>query len=285
MIIALLTDFGVDDIYDGVMKGVMSRICTGARFIDITHSIEPQNVRQAAFALMSAFRYFPAQTVFLVVVDPGVGSTRRPIAVQAGDYFFVAPDNGVLSYAMHLLKPKRVEAVEIAMKPDAEISNTFHGRDVFAPAAATLASGMGLAQLGRPIEKLMTLPFPELVYSGRELIGEVTHIDRFGNLVTSIGHMRWSDQDKLRLSPVFGDHTEPIPVSALNATAKVGGGTITGVRRTYAEAERGHLLSLVGSTSFLEVSMNQGSAAERLDVEIGDRVVLHVGDIDAAVRD
>lgn len=280
MTIALLTDFGITDIYVGVMKGVMQGINPGAPMIDITHGIEPQNVRQAAIALMNAYRYFPAGTTFLVVVDPGVGSTRRPIAVQAGDYRFVAPDNGVISYT--IARIGSYQAVELTHEDDT--SFTFHGRDIFAPAAARLARGDALTDVGDPIDRIVSLPQPQLDIAAKNVVGEIVHIDHFGNLVTSIGHLRWITSERLTLLSTFGN-AENVPVSGVNAAIKIGGQTLTGIRQTYSEAERGGLLALVGSSGFLEISVNQGSAAARLDVQIGDRVELQAGETHAAVLD
>ncbi len=277
MTIALVTDFGTTDIYSGVMKAVMLGIHPQAQFIDLTHGIEPQNVRQAAFALMNAFQYFPAGTVFLVVVDPGVGSRRRPVAIMAGEYAFVAPDNGVVSYALSQLPEAR--AVEIAV-PETQrtvISRTFHGRDVFAPAAARLALGHALETLGEPVDQLFRLPMPQLIVDGTAVLGEVVHVDRFGNLVTSIGSLRWSAAERLTLTPAFGGISGTVPISAENAQITINDQTITGIRHTYSEAERGGLLALVGSTNYLEISVNQGSAAQRVDAAPGDRVELSAG--------
>lgn len=283
MAVALLTDFGLSDTYVGVMKGVMLGIDPTAQFIDITHEIEPQNVRQAALALMNAVRYFPKGTVFLVVVDPGVGTARRPIAVQASGYTFVAPDNGVLSYA--LARFDDVQAVEITHSlPDA--SNTFHGRDVFAPVAAKLSTGAELETLGTPLPRMVSMPAPQLDFAddGR-VFGEIVHIDRFGNLITSIGYMRWVTDSRLTIASAFGRMSDPLPVLAERVQVRVGGAVIHHIHHTYSEAERGALLSLVGSSSFLEISVNQGNAAARLDVAIGDRVELSVGGVDATVLD
>ncbi|HEX2620745.1 MAG TPA: SAM-dependent chlorinase/fluorinase [Phototrophicaceae bacterium] len=284
MTIALLTDFGQRDIYVGVMKGVILGIDPAAQMVDLNHGVEPQNVRQAALSLMSAYRYFPLGTIFLVVVDPGVGTTRRPVAAEAGGYKFVAPDNGVLSYTLSELG--EYQAVEIDIPEEAEISNTFHGRDVFAPVAAKLSLSTSLTDLGSPLKKLQSLPSPVLYVDGKNVVGEVVHIDRFGNLVTSIGHLRWVTPERLMLKPSFGDNSGQItPVFAENTIVTVNDQTIVSIKQTYSEAERGSLLTLVGSNSYLEISVNQGNAASRLDVTIGDRVELQIGDLDAAVFD
>ncbi len=285
-LIALITDFGTDDIYTGVMKGVIYGVHPQVRIVNITHAIEPQNVRQAAFALLNAYKYFPAGTIFLVVVDPGVGSTRRPLAVQAGDYFFVGPDNGVLSYALAQIGAYQIVELNQAAFHLPDVSNTFHGRDIFAPVAAHLASGVALEKVGSPLESMLTLPSPEISVSGRRVIGEVVDIDRFGNVLTSIGHLRWvTPNERLTLSPAFGDHENAtVPIRATDAIVTVHGEEITGINTAYSEAPRGYLLSLVGSTGYLEIAMNQGNAAQRLDVAVGDRVELQIGDVNAAIR-
>ncbi|MDX1991509.1 MAG: SAM-dependent chlorinase/fluorinase [bacterium] len=284
-LIAILTDFGTEDIYTGVMKGVIYNLCPDAHIVNITHMIEPQNVRQAAFALLNAYNYFPKGTVFLVVVDPGVGSTRRPIAVRAGDYAFVGPDNGVLSYT--LAQFERYDGVELTNTAYhlSAVSYTFHGRDIFAPIAARLASGIALEELGSPLSSVLGLPQPELLVSGRRVSGEVVDIDRFGNLITSIGHLRGVTPERLSLTPVFGEQTGmSVPVRATDAVVTVHGENITGLNTSYSEMPRGELIALVGSAAYLEIAVNQGSAARRLDVAIGDRVELAIGDIDAAIR-
>jgi S-adenosyl-L-methionine hydrolase (adenosine-forming) len=283
--IALLTDFGVEDIYVGVMKGVIRSICPQAVIVDITHAIEPQHVRRAAFALLNSYRYFPAGTVFLVVVDPGVGGLRYPVAARAGDYTFVGPDNGVLSYTLSRFDDSQPVILGNSMYQLAEVSSTFHGRDVFAPAAAHLAAGVSLEKLGEPLDRLTQLPQPMLAVSGRHITGEVLDIDRFGNITTSIGHLRQRAPERLTLMPVFGEGDSPVPVSASDAVVKIGGQRISGIQASYSEVARGELLALVGSSAYLEIAINQGSAAARLDVSIGDRVELDTGDIHAAIRD
>jgi S-adenosyl-L-methionine hydrolase (adenosine-forming) len=283
--IALLTDFGTEDIYVGVMKGVIRGICPQARLLDITHAIEPQHVRRAAFALLNAYRYFPAGTVFLVVVDPGVGGPRMPVAVRAGDYFFVAPDNGILSYALATLESSKVAALSNPAYQLRQVSNTFHGRDIFAPAAAHLANGVALEVLGEMYDRLVQLPTPAFSVEGRRVTGEVLDIDRFGNVITSIGHLRRVTPERLTLKPVFGQGAPSVPVRATDAVVTVHNHVLRSICSTYGEVPRGELLALVGSNSYLELASNQGNAAQRLDVEIGDRVELEIGDIDAAIRD
>lgn len=283
MVIALLTDFGLEDAYVGIMKGVMQRILPTAMFIDITHQIRPQQVRQAAFVLMNSYRYFPDGTVFLVVVDPGVGSTRRAIAVQGGGYTFIAPDNGVLSYT--LMEMGDVLSVEIT-DPDymlPEISHSFHGRDIFAPAAAHVANGVGIEELGERVHEFVQLPLPGLWISDHSIRGEIVDIDRFGNLITSVGHLHWQTTDSLSLTPAFGDAVPTTSVDAARASVKVGSEHIQGIQTTFAGTAPGYTLAMVGSSGFLEIAVNQGSAASRLGAAVGDLVEVNLGESNAAV--
>jgi len=228
-LIALLTDFGTHDAYVGVMKGVMAGICPDAQFIDLTHAIEPQNVRQGAFVLMTAFSYFPKGTIFLVVVDPGVGGQRRALAARAGDYIFVAPDNGVLSYVLRRYPYAVVNDLTSAAHQLAQVSSTFHGRDVFAPAAAYLAAGESLDRLGGRVRDPQKLPQPTLTLQADRLTGEVLHIDHYGNIVTSLGALAWEADDALVLKPAFGSARTPQRFNASAASCHVGSAQIDGV--------------------------------------------------------
>lgn len=274
--IALLTDFGTADAYVGVMKAVMLGISPDMTLIDLTHAIQPQNIRQAAFTLLNNYWFFPPETIFLVVVDPGVGSVRKPIAVRAGDYWFVAPDNGVLSYVLR--EQNDVQAVQL-QKPEYRlwgISNTFHGRDIFAPAAAHLAAGVPLEQFGGSVSELVNLPAPSLKVEGKRVVGEVLYADYFGNVITSVGRLRWVNSGMLMFHPRFGDDME-LSVRAENAVVTLRGKKLVGIRRTYAEVERGDAVALVGSNDHLELAINQYNFARELDVHIGDPVELQLG--------
>jgi S-adenosylmethionine hydrolase len=275
--IGLLTDFGTVDPYVGVMKGVIYGIAPYVQIIDITHATQPQNVRQAAFTLMNSYRYFPAGTIFVAVVDPGVGSERRPVGVIAGDYAFVAPDNGVLSYALSELADYHAVALTNAEYQLAAASHTFHGRDIFAPVAAHLAAGVPLEAFGEILGNLMMLPSPMLRVEGKQISGEVVHIDHFGNVITSIGQMRWVMPERLTLAPRFGDSDTTVPIPAAETAIHLAGQSITGIQRTYSEVVRGELLAMVGSNGYLEIAVNQGNAAAWLDVAIGDEVTVRVG--------
>jgi len=283
--IALLTDFGLDDIYVGVMKGVIKSICPDATLIDITHDIAPQHVRQAAFALLNSYKYFPQGTIFLVIVDPGVGTSRLPIAVEAGGYTFVAPDNGVLAYTLAHFENKRIFELANTDYRLPFVSNTFHGRDVFSPAAAHLANGVQLDKIGPELGDMIQLPLPELTLQDVQIDGEVMHIDRFGNIITSIGELHWVDNHRLVLRPVFGSGHANLPIESTQAHVIVNETEIYEIRVSYGESMRGDLVALVGSSSYLEIAVNQGNAAHRLNVSVGDRIQLKLGEFDATVRD
>ena len=282
--IALMTDFGIDDPYVGVMKGVMRGIATDVDFIDITHTITPQGVREAAFGLMHTYAFFPKGTVFLVVIDPGVGSLRKPIAVTAGDYTFVAPDNGVLSYVLRHFEFYAAHELSNPAYQLAEVSRTFHGRDIFAPAAAHIAAGVELAVLGEALDDIVKLPAPTLDIERSVLKGEVLHVDRFGNIITSIGRLSWLDSNRLTLTSPFGDLPD-VPIIASGARTRVNDHDLIGIQQAYSDVRRGELVVLVGSSGYMEISVNQGHAGERLDITVGDRVELSIGDVNAAIRD
>src|SRR5712692_4713154 len=185
-VIALLTDFGMRDHYVGTMKGVMLGICPEATFVDISHDVPPHDVMAGALELAAAYRFFPAGTVFLVVVDPGVGSSRRGLAAEAGDYKFVAPDNGVLTPMIDDHHPRRVVELSERRYARATVSRTFEGRDRFAPAAAWLAKGIELAALGRAAGAIHLVEIPRATLDGGRIGGEVLRVDHFGNLITNI---------------------------------------------------------------------------------------------------
>src|SRR5438093_1720880 len=185
-VIALLTDFGTRDHYVGAMKGAALSICPDATLVDISHDLPAHDVLAAALELAASYKYFPAGTIFLVVVDPGVGSIRRGIAAEAGDHKFVAPDNGVLTAVFDEHPPKRVVELSERRYARPTVSRTFEGRDRFAPAAAWLAKGIELVALGRPAGDIQRLDLPRPVVEAGRISGRVLHVDRFGNLITNI---------------------------------------------------------------------------------------------------
>jgi S-adenosyl-L-methionine hydrolase (adenosine-forming) len=257
-LIALLTDFGLRDHYVGTMKGVALGICPDAMFVDISHEIGPHDVLGGALELAAAYRYFPSATIFLAVVDPGVGSTRRGIAADVGDYRFVAPDNGVLSVVLDQTPLKL--AVELTERKYARptISKTFEGRDRFAPAAAWLANGVQLTALGRPASSLvrLDLPLPRAAMDGVD--GEIVRVDRFGNLTSNI--------DEGTIAKLGGA-----------VRVQVGSHMIPRIVSTYADAAPGELCALVGSWQRLEIAVNGGNAAATLGLGRGAVVQLRRG--------
>jgi hypothetical protein len=255
-IITLTTDFGQADGYAGAMKGIILSICPEAILVDISHEIQPQAVRQAAYVLSTVTPHFPAGTVHLVVVDPGVGSDRRPIAVRTGRAIYVAPDNGVLSLALAADPPQ----LAVQLYADQPISATFHGRDLFAPAAARLACGIELAKIGEPISSDGLVTLSNLSAQRQpdgSWIGQILHVDRFGNLISDIECPMTDDQS---------------PDCRSWVAVWVGKERITGVIRTYSDVAPGELVAYVGSSGHLEIAVRDGSAATRLGVGVGDAV-------------
>jgi len=275
-VISLLTDFGLSDHYVGVMKGVMLEILPEAVFADITHLVSPQDVREGAYALMNSVPFFPDHTVHLVVVDPGVGSRRRAVAVETPRGKFIAPDNGVLSYVLGQGVPFRAVELSNPAYHLEEISTTFHGRDIFSPAAAHLAAGVSLEELGPAVEDLVWLPLPGLEIHPDRIVGEVIGVDHFGNLGTSINALHWSAREDLVLDPVWGEKHEPVEFSASNVEVEIGDLKLKGIARTFSAVEPGEALALVGSEHALDLSINQGNLAKVLDASPGDRVTLYL---------
>lgn len=256
-VIALLTDFGTRDHYAGTMKGVALGICPDVTFVDISHDIEPHDLLGGALELAASYKFFPAGTVFLAVVDPGVGSARRSLAAEAGGYRFVAPDNGVLTLAFRESPPKRVVELTERRYARPTVSRTFEGRDRFAPAAAWLAKGIDLSGLGRSVTSWQSLHVPEPALGDASILGEVLRVDRFGNLVTNV--------DRRTFERFAGGGRIEIVV---------GTQVVDAVVATYAAAESGALCALFGSSEQLEVAVNGGSAAERLAVGRGAHVTI-----------
>jgi S-adenosylmethionine hydrolase len=254
-VVAFLSDFGTRDHYAGTLKAVVLSVCPDVTLVDIGHDIPAHDVLAGALELAACYRYFPSGTIFLVVVDPGVGSSRRGVAAECGDYKFVAPDNGVLSAVFREVPPKKV--VELTERKYARptVSRTFEGRDRFAPAAGWLAKGIPLVSLGRSIENFQTIDLPQPVVTTREITGEVVRVDRFGNLITNI------DRRTLEHFSAAGD----IAVTA-------GERDIPRIVATYAEAPPGDLCALFGSTDHLEIAVNAGDAARSLGLARGARV-------------
>lgn len=259
-IITLTTDFGLADEYVAVMKGVILARTPAARLVDISHQIRPQDVAQAAFTLAAAVPYFPEGSVHLAVVDPGVGSSRRIVALRAMNRFFVGPDNGIFS---PFLVDDHFEACVVVDCPSfycEPVSNTFHGRDIMAPVAAALARGIPLADIGPTVfkadlKKLVSSQLQIDPISGN-ITGAVVQIDQFGNLTTNI-HQR----DIARLT------NQPDKIKLFIKTT-----TISGLADCYEDAEDRGLIALIGSRGFLEIAANRGNAAAMLAVAIHEPV-------------
>lgn len=257
-IITLTTDFGLSDTFVGVMKGVILSLNSDATIVDITHDVTPQNIAQGAFLFANAFNHFPANTIHVVVIDPGVGGARRPIAVRVGETIFAAPDNGVLSTALESLK-LLPHVVHLNKREywRAQVSNTFHGRDIFAPVAAHLSLGVPLEALGEPIDDWVRLSQCHAAWrADNEIVGQVVHIDRFGNIITNISEGMLKGLNHARV------------------IVTIRGISIQGIHATYSAVGRGELLSLVSSGRTLEVAVREGNAAQVTRAQIGDEVVL-----------
>lgn len=256
-LITLLSDFGLHDEYVGVMKGAIAQINSNLRVIDITHQIPPQNIAAGRFCLMNAYRYFPMGTIHVAVVDPGVGGKRRAIAVEIAEGFFIAPDNGLLSGVLSQSKiQKAVELTNPRYWYTPQISNTFHGRDVFAPVGAHLASGVPLKQLGKEIDptSLICLELPKCSNTKTGFLGCIQYIDYFGNLVTNIP----------------GSY-----VRAKNWSIRGAGKVIKGYE-TYTDVGVGEEISLVGSHGWVEIAVNSGNAQLQLQMQLGNSVEIFI---------
>lgn len=242
-LITLTSDFGLQDYYVGAMRGAILRLAPEARLVDLSHCIAPQDLLAGAWVLRHAAAEFPPGTVHLAVIDPGVGSSRRPLVLASGGYLWVGPDNGLFSFALQIPGWQAYEIRHPALR-DPRLSATFHGRDLFAPAAAQLACGFPLAEVGPAVRDPVQLEECAPHLEGRELVGQVIHVDRFGNLTTNIPAATASWGEGWRL--------------------QVGDQVLTRLCHTYAEAEPGALLALIGSAGLLEIAVNGGSAARRL---------------------
>jgi S-adenosylmethionine hydrolase len=242
-LITLLTDFGDADSYLGEMKGVLLSRVHGAALADITHQVPPGDVRAAQYILSRVWHRFPRETVHVAVVDPGVGTARRALAASAAGHYFVAPDNGLLSF----LPP---DAQFVSLPIPAKAAPTFHGRDVFAPAAGQLALGASLKPLGQAITDPHLSPLPTHREDGDVVVGEVIYVDRFGTLISNL----------------LSGLVRPA------AHVTVGGSDVGALRRTFADVERGQLVAFAGSNGTVEIAVRDGSAAKMLSVGVGVEV-------------
>jgi len=271
-IITLTTDFGYDDFYVAAVKGAILSINPGANIIDVCHSIEPQNILQAAFILNAAYRYYPKQTVHMAIVDPGVGSEREGIILKTPTALFVVPDNGILSYVVNDLFPVETPTSQdasnlnkIILKTGLEavnitdprfwrhpVSSTFHGRDIFAPVAAGLSLDISLYEFGGKINSMHVLPIPKpFIDPEGNLVGQVLHIDRFGNLITNI---RSAD------------------LPGKEVMIEAAGHCIQSISSYYAQNKG--VMAVVGSTGYLEISLRNGNACDFLSMVVGDEITV-----------
>lgn len=258
-IITLSTDFGARDWFVGTMKGVILSINPQAIIVDITHEIAPGDVRAGAFVLRAACRFFPAQTIHVAVVDPGVGSRRPAIAVQTDRYTFIGPDNGVLSWALAQEKVRTIRRLENQKCFLHPVSRTFHGRDVFAPVAAHLSKGFPFQKLGRAVRDFARLPWPEPRRMGKALCGQIVYVDRFGNAITNI--------------------PEELARPGLRRRWKVmlGRKQLCRVEPFYQAVPPGKPVAVFGSSGLLEIAINGGNAAKQLALAVADPVSLQAG--------
>ncbi len=253
--IAVLTDFGLEDGYVGIMKGVMATINPNIPIIDLTHKVAPQQIWAARFCLMNAYPYFPRDTVFLAVVDPGVGSKRRSVAIKCSQGYLVGPDNGLFSGI--LAEDPAIKAVSLTNSdywriPDPSL--TFHGRDIFAPVAAYLASGVALETLGNiiPVNSLVPFPLESPQVTAKKIEGSIQYIDHFGNLITNISSMEVRDK---------------------NWSVKIDDKIIkSGL--TYSDVAQEEMITLIGSHGWIEIAINGGNAQEKLKLKWGDDITI-----------
>ena len=255
-LLTLLTDFGIEDSYVGQMKGVLYSINPDIKLIDLTHSISSGDVFGAAFVLKTCYRAFPGGTIHLVVVDPGVGGERKPIVVSTAEYLFVGPDNGVFSY---IYSENRFEIYSISNQDyiAESVSHTFHGRDIFAPVCGHLSLGAKVETVGRRMAEPVRVTLPQPKIEEKDLLGEVIHIDPFGNLVTDISKECFEEfpQDE----EVF---------------VEIRGTRIDGMSQSYVEKDK--ILAIFGSSRLLEISLSRGRADEFLGVKTGEPVVVRI---------
>jgi S-adenosylmethionine hydrolase len=239
-IITLTTDFGIDDHYAGSMKGVVLGINNEAVITDITHGIPKYDIFKAAYTLRSFYKYFPKGSIHVVVVDPGVGSERKPIIVQTQEGIFIGPDNGVFSFVLKESKSVNVFEITNSEFMLEDLSSTFHGRDIFALVAAHLSLGVDIQDFGEVLKNPISLEIRRPELKGDEIVGEAIYVDSFGNLITNIPGDLLKGYSKVQLGEFI----------------------IDSVAKTYQDVEKGKLLAIIGSSGFLEISVNQGSAVD-----------------------
>ncbi len=254
-LITLTTDFGLQDWFVGTMKGVILSINPAATIVDLTNAVPPGDIRAGAFALAASCRYVPRGTIHVGVVDPGVGSSRGAVAVQTKDFIFVGPDNGLFSWVLRKQKVRSIRKLDNPRWFLPKVSNTFHGRDIFAPVAGYLSKRLSFTKLGKSQDDYVRLPWPEPTFSQRMIEGEVVYLDRFGNAITNIPN----------------DLLKPLGDSG---AVRIGAKQRFPLTRCYSAVPPGKLVAVPGSTGFLEVAVNGGNAARLLRIRVGTSITV-----------
>jgi len=257
-VITLTTDFGVSSPYVAAMKGVILDINPEVMIVDVTHAIAPQDVRQGALVLAEVCHRFPADTIHVAVVDPGVGTQRKILFARIGDQDFIAPDNGLLSAVMRRTPPRAMRQVMASHVWLSEVSATFHGRDIMAPVAAQLSLGFEAKKLGPPVSEMVGLDWPEVHVQGGRIEGSVASIDSFGNLITDITAEALAEASLTEGEPVIG----------------CGPHRTRGIYRTYGDQPQSSLIAVVGSGGYLELAVVGGNASKTLEIEVGAAVTV-----------
>lgn len=253
-VITLTTDFGTRDWFVGTMKGVILGVHPGAHVVDLTHEVPPGDIRAGAFALASACPYFPEGTIHVAVVDPGVGGTRKPIAVRTRRGIFIAPDNGLLTLALQREEVRAVREVTNKRFFRGPLSHTFHGRDLFAPVAAHLSKGAAFTRVGPRVSEWKTIDFPQPSVEGTRIRGEIVYVDQFGNAISNI--------------------PEPILPSSTGLKIRHRNKVLCTLHECYEAVPAGQVVAVVGSSGFVEIAVNGGSASKSLNIKSGDPVSL-----------
>jgi len=266
-LVTLTTDFSLTDSYVGTMKGVILRIFPEARLVDITHQVTPQDVLEASLVLEGGYRFFPAGTVHLVVVDPSVGGMRRPILIAGREHYFVGPDNGTFTRVLDSDPDALVVEIQERRFLLPNISDTFHGRDIFAPVAAFLARGIAPEEFGPAVRDARRLQVPVPRIWGDQIRGEVIHIDSFGNIISNISREQFQR--------AVGDRGFRVLIN---------GKIIDRIHRTYEEQEQGRTLALFGSSDLLEIAVAEGRAERRIGAGKGDTILIQIDEGPAPVR-
>jgi S-adenosylmethionine hydrolase len=258
-VITLLTDFGTKEHYAASMRGVILNINPECTLLDITHQVNPHDIQEGAFILANAYSYFPKGTIHLSVVDPGVGGGRKPILLVTQNYFFVGPDNGLFTFVAQREKVKQVVVLTQQKYFLSKVSTTFHGRDIFAPVAGHLSLGVKPNAFGYRIDSLREIVLKKPIIKEGKLLGEILHIDTFGNLVSNI--------DEEKLFQFVKDR--PFVIQA-------GRKALRGLKKGYWEGKEGEGIAVLGSVGFLEISIREGNAQKTLKVKRGDRIIVSV---------